>query len=171
MLEEACSSLDMSESALNQYLSLVGTVAEARRNKIKTERALKQYTAFGTISDIAAMADKLNAMHEKLEQEKMEKACRKYSALTGQSMDTVKTIFETAKSKEDAIKLLDSMKSNIKTESASVSASAVKKPRFKKESIINDKNNTVLEKRKHESVEQNQDIAISKSVLRKFIRV
>ena len=167
MLSEADSTLDMTKNALNQYLEIVGTVAEARRNKIKMERALKQYTAFGTISDIAAMSEKFNAMQEKLEQEKMEKACRKYSVMTGQSLETVQQIFETAKSKEDAVKLLESMKNTAKVESQQKIASRLK---FKKESVIQDKNNKVLEV-KNESETMNPDIAISKSVLKSFVKL
>ena len=169
VLEEATSALDMNESAISQYLELVGTIAEARRNKIKTERALKQYTAFGTISDIAAMAEKLNAIQEKLEQEKMEKDCRKYSAKTGQSLETVQRIFESAKSKEDAINLLESMKS---VEVSTKNESKVEAPRkltFKKESVIQSKNNKVLET-KHESTQVNPDTEIALSVLKKTLR-
>lgn len=170
MMNEAASALDMTETALNQYLDLVGTVSQARRDKIKMERALKQYTSFGTISDIAAMSEKFKTMQEKLEQEKMERACRKYSALTGQSIETVQTIFESAKSKEDAIKLLDSLKATVKSESKIESKDSKPKIAFKKESVINSKNNKVLET-KNESVSDNDDIAISKSVLKSFVRI
>lgn len=168
MLNEADSTLDLTKNALNQYLELVGTVSEARRNKIKMERALKQYTAFGTISDIAAMSEKIKAMEEKLEQEKMERDCRKYSVLTGQSLETVQKIFETSKSKEDAVKLLESMKSNVKSESVK---KEVKTPvtKFKKESVIENKNNKVLEV-KNESKIDNADVEIGKSILKSFVR-
>lgn len=170
MVNEAASALDMTETALNQYLDLVGTVSQARRDKIKMERALKQYTSYGTISDIAAMADKYHAMQEKLEQNKLERDCRKYSALTGQSLETVQAVFETAKSKEDAIKLLKSMKAPVKSESRIV-AKQDSKPinAFKKESVINNKNNKVLEV-KNESSQENEDVAICKSVLSSFMR-
>lgn len=165
MLEEAGSALDMTESAINQYLEIVGTVSQARRDKIKMERALKQYTAFGTISEIAAMYEKAKAAQEKLEQAKLEKDCRKYSLLTGQPIETIQSIFETSKSKEDAVKLIQSLKVAAKSESVE-NKPAAKKLTFKKESIIDNKNNKVLET-KVESAEH-QDVAISKSVLRRF---
>lgn len=163
MLEEAGSAMDMTESALNQYLDIVGTVSQARRDKIKMERALKQYTAYGTISDIAQMAEKCNKMQEKLEQEKMERDCRKYSIATGQSLETVQRVFESAKSREDAIGILNSMKT-VKSEAINP------KPKFKKESVINNKNNKVLEVKHESSSATNADVEICKSILKTYVR-
>jgi hypothetical protein len=168
MLNEADSALDMTESAINQYLETVGTVSQARRNKIKMERALKQYTAFGTISDIAAMSEKIKATEAQLEKARMEKDCRKYSAMTGQSLETIQGIFESAKSREDAIKLITSLKPTSPMKMESMKRKPLPRATFKKESVIDSKNNKVLET-KNESV-SNPDIEITKSVLGRFMR-
>lgn len=174
MVSEADSALDDTKTALNQYMEAVGTVAEARRNKVKMERALKQYTAFGSVSDVAAMHEKVTAMQAKLDKEKMERDCRKYSVLTGQSIETVQSIFESSKSKEDAIKLLNTLKApKQKSESAAPVANTSEKKSlrssigFKKESVIDSKNNKVLQA-KHES-NDSADIVVAKSVLRRSI--
>lgn len=168
-IAESESALDMSESAIKQYLDIVGTVSQAKRDKIKSERALKQYTSLGTISELISMKAKYEEMQQSMDKAKLEEDCRKYSNLTGQTIESVQKVFESSKSREDAISILESLavkKAKIH-ESKSESKQEVKS-RFKRESVINSKNNRVLSV-KNESVDS-AEIALSKSILKSYIR-
>lgn len=185
VMESAGNSLHLAETALQQYMDLVGPIAEARRHKIKMERALQAYTEIGgTISDVVAMKKKCEAIENKLTQEKLEKDCRKYSILTNQSLETVQSIFENAKSKESALEVLESMaKSRISnskkqfSESAELTEVEVKidevpertlptKP-LRSESVLRDKNNKVLNVINESN---NSDATLAASILKSFIR-